>query len=191
MAIALNGNWFRGKAFDIHTTSSSYLGVNEFGHDSFENVKTPMGALIHALKYRGDVSAVPAIISLLDGIRGIETFDFIIPIPPTNKNRKVQPVEAIAVALGERRGVGVLTGLLTNSGHEELKGITDPLERDELLQSALQFSGGHDIAGKNILLVDDVYDSGSTLRIATDLVYKKGKASSVSVLTMTKTRSNR
>ena len=180
-----------GKAYDVHTTSSTYLGVNELGHDSFDNVRTPMGTLIHALKYRDDLTAVPAIIGLLDEIKGIENFDYIVPIPPTKKNRKFQPVETIAVALGQRRGVEVLAGLLTNSGHEELKGITDPLERDERLQSALQFSGGHDIEGKKILLLDDVYDSGSTLRIATDLVYRNGKAASVSVLTMTKTRSSR
>lgn len=191
MAIILNGNWCSGKAYDVHTTSSTYLGVNEFGHDSFDNVRTPMGQLIHALKYRDDVSAIPVIIGLLDDIKGIENFDYIVPIPPTKKNRKFQPVEAIAVALGQRRGVEVLAGLLTNSGHEELKGITDPLERDELLRVALQFSGGRDIEGKKILLVDDVYDSGSTLRIATGLVYNIGKASSVSVLTMTKTRSSR
>ena len=42
-----------------------------------------------------------------------------------------------------------------------------------------------------ILLVDDLYRSGTTLRVATDLLKTTGKAEKVSVLTMTKTRSNR
>ncbi|MHA0111010.1 hypothetical protein ACXYUI_28320, partial [Klebsiella pneumoniae] len=75
---------------------------------------------------------------MLDDIKGIEGFDFIIPIPPTNKNRPVQPVELIAEALGARRKVPVAAGALTNSGSEELKGITDPIARKELLDEALK-----------------------------------------------------
>ena len=72
-----------------------------------------MGELVYQLKYNNDKSAVKKIISLLDSIRGIEKFDFIIAIPPTKK-RLYQPVELIASALGEARNVEVLDGFLVS-----------------------------------------------------------------------------
>lgn len=189
MVISLEGNWRVGKAYDLHTTSSTYLGVNELGHDKFDTTRSEMGELVYQLKYRGDKDAVSKIVDLLDGIGGIENFDCIVPIPATKK-RPYQPVELIALALGEQRGVGVLNDLLTNEGDEELKGVTDPVARDEMLEKALSLSGPERVAGKKVILVDDLYRSGATLRIATDLLYREGKAEAVSVLTMTKTRSN-
>jgi competence protein ComFC len=192
VAITLEGNWKSGKAYDLHTVASTHLGIDEQGRDRFENTRSEMGELVYQLKYKQDKTAVEKIVKLLDGIKGIEGFDFIIPIPPTNKKRAIKPVELIAEALGKRRDVAVLTSVLTNSGDEELKGITDPVARNELLEAALKLNtAGNKFEGKKVLLVDDLYRSGSTLRVATNLVYKEGKASQVSVLTMTKTRSNR
>jgi competence protein ComFC len=192
LAITLEGNWGTGKAYDLHTVSSAHLGTDEYGHDRFENTRSEMGELVYQLKYKQDKSAVEKIVRLLDNIGGIEKFDCILPIPPTNKSRPIKPVELIAAALGKRRGVRVATGALSNSGNEELKGITDPVARNELLEAALKLdTSGNQFEGKKVLLVDDLYRSGSTLRVATDLLYKQGKASQVSVLTMTKTRSNR
>ncbi|MEK6540804.1 MAG: phosphoribosyltransferase family protein [Pseudomonadota bacterium] len=190
MAIKIEGNWYSGLAFDVHTVSSTHLGVDEFGHHRFENTRSEMGELVYQLKYRSDRSHLPKIVELLNGINGIENFDYIVPIPPTNKKRAFQPVELIAHALGKCRHVDVWQGLITNEGDEELKGISDPVERVERLQTAIKIVKGADIAGKKILLVDDLYRSGTTLRVATDLLYRIGKAEKVSVLTMTKTRSN-
>jgi len=191
MVIRVEGNWHSGLAFDLHTVSSTHLGVDEFGHDRFENTRSEMGELVYQLKYRNDKASLPKIAALLDTVKGIENFDHIVPIPPTNKKRPFQPVELIAVALGERRNVKVWKDLLINEGDEELKGISDPVERNERLQKAIKLTSGANVAGTKILLVDDLYRSGSTLRVATDLLYKIGKAEKVSVLTMTKTRSNR
>ena len=191
MTYVLDGNWKRGLAFDLHTTSSVYLGVDEFGHDKFDTTRSEMGQLVYRLKYIGDKSALPRIIELLDSIKGIESYDFLVPIPPTKKNRPVQPVELIAEELGKRRRVKVLPRLLANEGDAELKGISDPIERHDRLKQALRVGEIAEVTDKKLLLVDDLYRSGSTLRIATDLLYNECKAGSVSVLTMTKTRSAR
>lgn len=191
MVHEIDGNWKKGLAFDIHTVSSTHIGFDEYGHDKFDNVRSEMGELVYQLKYRGDASTINKIVTLLDGIGGIEKFDFIVPIPPTNKQRKIQPVEVIAATLGKKRGVPVLTDALSNSGDSELKGVTDPVARNEMLVKALSLSGKERFEGKRVLLLDDLYRSGSTLRVATDLLYTEGNAAEVYVLTMTKTRSNR
>lgn len=192
MVITLEGNWTSGKAYDLHTVSSTHLGTDEFGNDRFDNKRSEMGELVYQLKYRSDTSSVDKIVALLDGIGNIESFDFIVPIPPTNKSRPIKVVELIAVALGKRRNVPVVVDALSNDGSSELKEITDPVARNELLEAALKLKSlGNKFEGKKVLLVDDLYRSGSTLHVATDLLYKQGKAGQVSVLTMTKTRSNR
>jgi len=81
--------------------------------------------------------------------------------------------------------------LFKKPGSPELKNVTDPEERRRLLRESMAISSKYDIAGMQILLVDDLYRSGATLSAATDLLMKDGKAASVSVLTMTKTRSKR
>jgi competence protein ComFC len=191
MTIELEGNWTRGRAYDVHTLSSTYLGPDEFGHDRYENTRSEMGELVYQLKYRQDKSTLPAIVKLLDKIKGIEGFDHIIPIPPTDQSRPFQPVKEIALALGEHRGVEALTDCLSKAvGGPQLKNVTDPEEREKLLSESMSIKGASKIGGKKILLVDDLYRSGATLRVATKLLLEAG-AEKVCVLTMTKTRSNR
>ncbi len=85
----------------------------------------------------------------------------------------------------------ILDLLVKKPGGAELKNVDDPIERQKLLRDSITISEARDISGLKLLLVDDLYRSGATLSVATDLLLKQGKASSVSVLTMTKTRSNR
>ena len=192
MAIEIIGNWSKGKAYALHTLASTYLGVNEYGHASFDTTYSDMGELIRQLKYRNDRSVVPNIVSLIDNISGIETFDYFIPIPSSNKERAFQPVDVIAEAIGARRGVEVLTGFLEKKpGGPELKNVDDPDERKILMKGAIHINMSKDIRDKSVLLIDDLYRSGTTLEAATEILYEKAGVRKVCVLTMTKTRSNR
>lgn len=191
MVYRLDGNWHVGAAFDLHTVSSTYLGPNEYGHDSFDNKRSEMGQLIYDLKYGHDASKVARVVELLDVFEGIERYDVFVPIPQTNKRRPIDPVRLIAEALGARKGVAVVTDNLVNRGGSEQKGISDPLKRLELLRQALHLKNPSVFNGKEVILIDDLYRSGSTFRTASELLYQVGKAKTVSVLAMTKTRSNR
>jgi hypothetical protein len=111
MSIEISGPWNKGLAFALHTTSSTYLGVDEAGHDRFENVRSEMGELVYRLKYQTDRAALPEIVALLDGIGGLETFDMMLPIPPTDRSRRFQPVTEITAALGAKRDVPVRTDI--------------------------------------------------------------------------------
>jgi len=192
MTIKIKGNWKKGFAYDVHTLDSVYLGPDEYGHKHFDNTYSEMGELVKQLKYKNDKSAVGKIVDLLEKFNGIENFDAIIPIPSTNKNRAYQPVDEVAQELGKRNGVKVLVGLLSKkAGGKELKNVNDPDERKELLKDAITLSGDSDISGQNILLLDDLYRSGATLSVATDILLEEAKVESVSVLAMTKTRVKR
>jgi competence protein ComFC len=192
MTIEITGNWRRGHAFDVHTLSSTYLGPNELGHAQYENVRSEMGELVYQLKYRRDQSKLDDIVKLLDKIKGIEQFDFLMPIPPTDKSRQFQPVTEIAVALGKRHGVTVLVDFLEKApGGPALKNVNDPDERKKLLRESLRIVAPYSIKGKTVLLIDDLFRSGSTLEVATEILLNDAGASDVCVLTMTKTRSNR
>lgn len=190
--IPLQGDWAFGVAFDLHTAYSNHLGVDENGNDRFENIYTEMGYLIHSFKYKNNRGALPDIIKLLDKIEWPLKFDFIIPIPPTDKTRKFQPVTEIAKALGQSIGVNVLTDILIKTpGGKPLKNISDPQERENSLRDTIAIHDNPLIHDKSVLLVDDLYRSGATLRISSDLLMKVAKVRVVSVLTMTRTRSHR
>jgi predicted amidophosphoribosyltransferase len=192
MTIRIPGNWKKGFAYDIHTLDSVYLGVDDYGHDRWENTRSEMGELLYDLKYHGRAENVGKIVDMLNRYKGIEEMDAIVPVPSTNKNRRIQPVLEIAKELGRRVAVPVLENLLfKRSGGPELKNVNDPQERKQLLKNSLYLSDGYDVSGKNVLLIDDLYRSGATLSVATEMLYEKAGVEDVFVLTMTKTRSNR
>lgn len=183
MTIKISGNWKKGLAFDVHTLDSTYLGVDEYGHDRWKNTRSDMGEFVYNLKYKGDRRAIPKIVKMLDKIKGIESVDCIIPIPPTKPGRRIQPVVEIARALGEHRGVEVIEdALLKVPGGPELKNVTDLDERRALLEKSLVLSEYVDLREADILLIDDLYRSGATLSVATELLLVKGKVGSVRVL---------
>lgn len=67
MAITINprrikGKWTLGYALDIHALSSTYLGINEYGHDVFETKRSELGELLLQLKYRSNAAAADGII---------------------------------------------------------------------------------------------------------------------------------
>lgn len=188
---ALNGNWAQGFAYDLHTLRSEYIGQNEHGYDAYNTTRTEMGELVYTLKYCNDVSVIGKIVDLINKATGLGDVNVIIPIPPSNKSRRIQPVQAIANALGESNGISVNVDILSkNGGCKEIKSISDPLQRRENLKESMNINQNQDIKGKSVLLIDDLYCSGSTLTYATELLLKAG-ARKVNVLTMTKTRSNR
>ena len=104
-----------------------------------------------------------------------------------------QPVDAIATALGVQRGVHVLVGYLEKeSSDTELKSVADPEQRVKLLKGVIRIAGEDGkLLGKTVLLVDDLFRSGATLNACCRILKEKAGVASVSVLTMTKTRSNR
>jgi len=189
----ISGNWREGFALDLHTTSSEFMGHDEFGHPVFDTKRSEIGELLYRLKFKADKSVLDEIletvINFLNNTWKISnTLDGVIPVPPSNVAREFQPVMEIAEKIGNNLGIPVYKDLLVKTkGTPELKNVYDYQRRLEILQDAFTIKTSL-VKGKNILLFDDLYRSGATINAVSDILYKKGMVSSVDVLTLTRTR---
>ena len=184
------GNWLSGFALDVHSLSSVYLGVNEAGHDVFDTTRSEMGELLYRLKYCGDKSAALEIIDTASAVLKPHRskFDILVPVPPSGA-RAIQPVIIVARGIGKAIGLPVVKCISLTRRATQLKGVIDRERRVELLEG-LHTVDATLTKDKNILLFDDLYRSGATMNAITNVLMRDGKASSVRVLTLTRTRSN-
>ena len=186
----IRGKWRSGYALDFHTTSSSPIGENAYGHMQFDTVRPPVAELLYRLKYRSDESVVADISSVAAAFlrQQGKGFDLLIPVPPSAV-RRLQPVVLLAQTIGAAIKVPVAFCVTTTRATGQLKDITDPDERAEAL-AGLYAVDARQTRGKTLLLFDDLFRSGSTLNAITSLLQAEGSAAHVDVLTVTRTRSN-
>lgn len=190
--IKIEGNWEAGYALDVHTVSSQFLGYDELGMAMFATERSQIGDLLYHLKYRCDKSVIPEIVRLVTESSSFRTeeIDVIIPVPPSHTNRPFQPVVEIARAIAAKLNLPVLEDAVKKvKDTPELKNVEDFEQRKKLLEGAFEVSQVGVLSGKTVLLFDDLYRSGATLSALTSVLYDHGKAESVKVLTLTKTRS--
>lgn len=187
--IKVNGPWTQGYALDRHTISSIYIGDNEYGHPMYDTTRSDIGELVYQLKYRGEntideiMQLVIPFITRQWGIHKI--INLIIPIPPTNQ-RVVQPVFEICKAIGSKLNIYVDLEVLKKTKNQQLKGL-DFSEKQNAIENSIILNR-RIIQPVNILLVDDLYQSGSTLVAATNVLKAVPLVKNIYVLTMTKTR---
>jgi competence protein ComFC len=127
-----------GVALDFHTTSSTPVGYNEYGHMQFDTVRPEIAELLYRLKYRGDQSAAQSIIDTAAGFLNPHRskFDLIIPAPPSTQ-RAIQPVLVLAAGIGGAVGLPVISCVATTRPTTQLKGVTDPDQRKALLDGTV------------------------------------------------------
>ena len=183
------GKWVSGYALDIHTISSTYMGLNESGHDVFDTKRSELGELLYRMKYSEDRSVASEIVEVTVAFlqRSRNKFDVIVPVPPSG-SRRVQPVLILANGIGEALDLPVSECVSTTRPATQLKGVMDPEKRRELLEGLYTVQRAH-TRGKSILLFDDLYRSGATMNAITELLMTQGRADAVRVLTITRTRS--
>jgi competence protein ComFC len=183
------GKWRVGYALDLHSLSSAYIGVDQFGHDRYDTKRSEMGELLYQLKYKQNASVIPAIVEAAASFIGTSfRFEMIVPVPPT-EIRPVQPVLLVANALGEKFRVPVVSCVTAIRPTTQLKDVNDPAQRKVLLDG-LYAVDSTTTQGKRILLFDDLFRSGATMNAITDVLNQYGGAADVSALTLTRARSN-
>jgi predicted amidophosphoribosyltransferase len=184
----IKGPWDGGFVLDTHTISSTFIGYNEFGHAEFDTQRSPLGELVYRLKYKRDKTTVASIAETVAefvkgwGIRP----EVIVPMPPS-KQRPDQPLFEIGEALSKILGIPLDTQLVSKvKGTPQMKDVGDYSERVAVLKDA--FAVRADVAGKEVLLLDDLLQSGASMTVVAETI-KKAQAKAVYSIALTRTRS--
>ena len=185
-----NGSWRWGWAMDLHSKSSEFIAPG-----IWDTKYTPHGLFLNRIKYHGEKDRIQPLANnlakFLSTLEGIEHLSSIIPVPPSTI-RSFQPLVAIADALGEVLRVKVLHKfLLKTKNTESAKNMTHS-EREEIFRDVFVLNPEveADWVGKNILLFDDLYDTGTTSRAICNVLYTHEFIENVYFLAITKTRRN-
>jgi predicted amidophosphoribosyltransferase len=189
----LPGPWRQGFSLDLHTTSSAFVGYDEFGHEKFDTKYTDLGERLNRLKYKNDDSVLDSIVATAVGFVRKRRWDvqFLVPAPPS-KSRNRQPVIMIANAMAASLSIPCVVALRKHGSAPELKNVVDYTQRIKLLEGALKLSAASTkLKHSRVLLLDDLWRSGATLNAAAGLLKDKAGVADVFALTITKTRSNR
>ncbi len=134
----------------------------------FDTKRSALGDLLHRLKYEADKSVSNDILDtvvefVLKRWRIVQSLDMVVPMPPYDANRRIQPVLELARGVSSRTGLTLSEDALVKTKDvPELKHVYDYLERSRLLNGTLEAKVSR-LEGKTVLLLDDLYRSGATL----------------------------
>ena len=187
--INILGPWKTGYAFDIHTLKSKHIGDDQYGHPRFQSERSPIGQCLYNLKFGQKFTEITNIINILSSNDDFKNFinkiDVIVPVPPSNKYRRLQPVILVAQEIARTFNKELRQDIFMSSNSEQLKNI-DTEEKYDRIKNALRMEGQLD-KSKSTLLFDDVFDSGSTLMAMANIMVENGY-NNIFVFTLTKTR---
>jgi competence protein ComFC len=186
----VTGPWDAGFTLDVHTTSAEFLGYDLDGRAQFDTVRSEIGEALYQLKYRGDRSSsivLAAVAGKFIRSRGL-AIEVVVPVPPS-KVRPFQPLIAVARHLArELQAECDVRSLRKVKETPELKSIEEMAEREVALRDAFEVRGDS-LADRHVLLLDDLYRSGASMREAARTLRSQGRIASLTVMALTRTRS--
>ncbi len=182
------GLWDEGFSLDYHTVNSEYLGENEYGKPIFHTNRTELGELVYNLKYNSDRKALQNILNIISPFLNswsvLNEVSYAIPVPPSIKSREFQPVEELTKCIAKYLNIEY-GNVLEKSGGGEAKNMD---RKSKKLSNTIK-ANKYLSSKRNILLVDDIYQSGETLKECVKILRNDNNIHKIYVLTMTKTRS--
>jgi predicted amidophosphoribosyltransferase len=187
----IDGEWDLGFVLDQHSTGSVQNGHHANGHAKYDTDYTEVGGMVHQFKYRSDFSRVPALAKAVNThiVPKLGNIDFVVPMAPS-KVRKAQPVTTLAKYLAKVMEVQVeLDFLVKRPGSSSLKDIETRWAKEQALKGTLSLA--RDLKGNgpfDILLLDDLFDTGASLDAACKVLRKCEKIRTIYVAALTWTR---
>lgn len=150
--IKINGIWDSGYSLDVYSLHSELIGVDEFGHNMFDTVRSEIGEAVYQLKYR-----------------------------------KKQPVFQLVKKISELLKLPHEENLIEKTTHtDQMKNIAVE-KRSSKLKDVFTVSK-QDFSYNNILLFDDLFQSGATANECVKAIKSQKDNTKVFLITMTKTR---
>lgn len=185
--ITINGPWTKGAVLSKHTSSSVFIGENQFGHPMFNTTRTEIGEALYQLKYKSDWSKVDFLANAIyEFIKHDTSINFIVPMPASNPREK-QPVSEIANLIAKKLGVPIYHNILAKTQNgQSLKDLNTKEAKNELLKNS--FTVYDSIANNvkwNALLIDDLYHTGATMEAACKALQGYSKINNVYVIALT------
>jgi len=187
--IRLFGNWNEGYALDKHTLQSIPSGEDIYGHMLFDTTRSELGELVYQFKYQNNYDKLKEIMKLvipfLDTWSVIKSVNAILPVPSSKKDRIYQPTCEIAYQIAAYLGINYFDDVLQKVSEVQAKGMTQE-EKNKIKGTIIATQKGR--RQYNILLVDDLYQSGMTLHECVNALKEDKNINHIYVLAMTKTK---
>ena len=153
---------------------------------SFGSYEGPLRNLIHLFKYaKIETLAAPLSRFLVRAMPRDQQFDVIVAMPMHWRKRwerGFNQAELLARPLAKRYGLKLASNLRRTRYTKPQAGLTES-ERQQNLKDSFRVKKPEQIARKRVLLIDDVFTTGATLRAAAG-VLKRAGAAHVSALTL-------
>lgn len=187
--VKLTGPWRCGLALDLHTTKSTPIGHDSFGRMRFETERPEIAEHLYQLKYNSKADAAPPIVAAAVAFLKpkLKRSQLLVPVPPS-KQRQLQPVLLLGQGIAAGLGIPFVPAVTVAQEGQQIKNVKDLEEKRKALEGKYAVDP-EKTEGKAVLLFDDLYDSGATLTVITELLLTKGKATEVNVVTVTITKS--
>lgn len=152
---------------------------------------TELGGRLYRFKYRGDATVVGDIVDTVEDFliakQWKSVLDCVVSTPPSLE-RGVQPVVHLTQEVAARLGVPSYTNAVSKvEKTPSMKNVDDWFERQRMLAKAVQV-GQENVRGKSVLLLDDLIQSGATVRRAAEVLLNDSAAKAVYALVLTRTR---
>jgi len=145
---------------------------------------------IHRWKYEGKTYLTPFFaIWMAEGLNRYwepDSFDLLIPVPLHRQRLRERGFNQVLLLVKEisfRTGIPYRKTILQKKKPTIPQVTLSGLEREKGLRGAFHVIGKEELAGKSVLLVDDVYTTGATVNECSK-VLRRGGAKRVDVLTL-------
>ncbi len=186
----LQGEWDLGYSLDKHTISSTPIGPNTAGHMQFDTIRPEAGEALFQLKYRFDFSQVPLIANQMNDSfsTSFTTACFVVPMP-SSTIRQRQPVTEIARALAQLMNIPCYENLLKKASNTpSMKDIQSREKKVAALAGVFSISDVLNKGKFDVLIIDDLFDTGASLEAATHVLRDYDKIRNIYVVTVTRKR---